>query len=240
MNPGENSIIKKISKILDTDFGVSQTKVTPLNGYANINYLVEAGNKKFVLKQYVSEPRLSERLEAESEILELLAQDIPNNFQLPVKTREGRYLLSRDDELGKTLYRLLTYIPGNLLADTPHTKALFASLGHLIGKMDHSLLNIRNTALEAFNHPWDLLQIDQSKKYFDLIEDTGDWKAVKYFYMKYYDMVIPHIPDLRKSIIHADANDMNVLANNNVITGIIDFGYHLKKRKSIYYIILLA
>lgn len=216
--------IKKISKILDTVFGIRPTEVTPLNGYANINYLVKSGGKKFVFKQYTPDPGLAERLEAESEILDLLAHDIPNRFQLPVKTRSGKYLLSIEDELGKNLYRLLTYVPGNLLADTPHTKALFLSFGLLLGKMDKSLQNIRKLSLEAYKHSWDLLHIDQSKKYFDLIKDADDRKMVKHFHLKYHDMVLPYVPDLRKSIIHADANDLNVLTKNDAVTGIIDFG----------------
>ena len=35
--------------------------------------------------------------------------------------------------------------------------------------------------------------------------------------------LIPVLPELRKSMIHGDANEWNVLVNNGTVTGIIDF-----------------
>ncbi len=42
--------------------------------------------------------------------------------------------------------------------------------------------------------------------------------------MQIRENVEPFIEDLRKSVIHGDANDWNVLCKNGEVSGIIDFG----------------
>ena len=42
--------------------------------------------------------------------------------------------------------------------------------------------------------------------------------------MQYRELVSPIYKDLRKSLIHNDINEWNVLANENKFAGLIDFG----------------
>ncbi|MDZ7608739.1 MAG: aminotransferase class III-fold pyridoxal phosphate-dependent enzyme [Cyclobacteriaceae bacterium] len=49
-------------------------------------------------------------------------------------------------------------------------------------------------------------------------------KLVDYFVLQFKENVIPQLPLLRKSVIHNDANDWNVLVNGDEVIGIIDFG----------------
>ncbi len=214
----------KLTDILKVGFGVQPSAISRLDGYANVNYLVKSGGEKYVLKQYNPEPGLAERLEAESRILDLLTQKIPRAFQKPVKTDTGTYLLTNNFDGGERLFRLLHFVEGNLLIKARHSLPMFESFGRLLGQMDGVLSEVRDPAIEAYKHDWDLLEIDRSRKYFDLIDDPADRRMVKYFHLRYYDNVLPRIPDLRKSIIHADANDLNVLTKDDEVAGIIDFG----------------
>lgn len=216
--------MNEIPEILAKDFGIQPEEVSSLDGYANVNYLIKSGNRRYVLKQYLPEPGLAERLEAESRILELLTKKNPGAFQKPAKTSAGNYLLEKQVHKEKRLFRLLHFITGDLFAKVPHTREMFESFGQLLGQMDRVLMTVRNPAIEAYRHEWDLLEIDRSQKYFGYIENHTDRKMVKYFYLRFHDHVLPHVPDLRKSIIHADANDLNVLTADNEVTGIIDFG----------------
>ncbi len=213
-----------VTKFLRENFGVHAEGISRLDGYANINYFIKSGNRKYVFKQYQSEPGLLERLEAESRILEMLSQKMPDTFQKPVKTDTGKYVALKRFNGEKKLFRLLHFIEGGLLARVSHTMKLFESLGRLLGRMDRLLFDIRDVAIEAHRHEWDLLEVDRSRKYFDLIEDASDRRMVKYFHLRFHDQVVPLIPDLRKSIIHGDANDLNVLVNGEKVTGLIDFG----------------
>ncbi len=224
MAPDSGIDIKEISSLLTGDFDIRPEKISRLDGYANANYLVITDDKKFVLKQYAPEPGLAERLEAESRILELLTEKIPRAFQQPVRTTEGEFLLRHNPGERETLFRLLHFIEGDLLTKAPHSKAMFESFGRLLGEMDRALLTVRDPAIEAYRHEWDLLEIDRSRKYFDLIEDPADRRMVKYFHLRFHDHVLPRVPELRKSIIHGDANDLNVLVRGGKVSGLIDFG----------------
>jgi len=69
-----------------------------------------------------------------------------------------------------------------------------------------------------------LKHLPELKKRLVAIRDPHIRKQVAYFLMQFEKNVNPEIPDLRKSIVHNDANDWNVLAADNQVSGIIDFG----------------
>ncbi len=47
---------------------------------------------------------------------------------------------------------------------------------------------------------------------------------VDYYFLQFKEFVLPELPHLRKSIIHNDANDWNVLVQDGKVSGLIDFG----------------
>lgn len=61
-------------------------------------------------------------------------------------------------------------------------------------------------------------------KYIKDIPSAKDRNLIKYYFQQYDENVVPKISKLRKSIIHGDVNEWNVLVKNNDVTGIIDFG----------------
>ena len=213
-----------ISEILRTNFKIGQAEITELWGYDNINYKVTTNEGSFVLKQYTEKENLRHILEAENEILEKLSEDLPGYYPKPVKTASGGYLVNVKDGKSNPTFRLLHYLDGDLLGRTDHTDELLESFGTMLGRMDSQLLNIRNPIIEARKYEWDTLQIDLSRNYSKLIQNPANRKLVDYFYMQYNELVRPRVSNLRHSIIHGDTNDLNVLVNDNRVTGIIDFG----------------
>lgn len=128
--------------------------------------------------------------------------------------------------------RLLTYVPGKLLAHTrPHTPELLASLGHLIGTIDR--------ALATFDHPaairdlkWDLSRAGWIRDYLQYIADPARRALVARLLDRFEAETLPRLPTLRQSVIYNDANDYNVLAGGPVdaqrIIGVVDFGDMLR------------
>src|SRR5437660_7676226 len=112
------------------------------------------------------------------------------------------------------LVRLLTYIPGKLLAETrPHTPELLHSLGSIMGRIDY--------ALQDFNHPaarrslkWDFQQALWIRDYLQYIRQPEQRAIVEHFLAEFESSVLPALPGLRQSIIHYDANDYNLLVGN--------------------------
>jgi Ser/Thr protein kinase RdoA (MazF antagonist) len=123
------------------------------------------------------------------------------------------------------LVTLLTYLPGNLFVHTqPQTPKLLHSLGSFMGRLDK--------ALNTFTHPaaptelrWDLKNAPgMIREGLSFITDSAQNKIVSDFLQAFEIWVAPRLPELRTSIIHNDANDYNVLADGETVTGIIDFG----------------
>ncbi len=129
--------------------------------------------------------------------------------------------------------RLVTYLPGIPMGSVKrHSDGLFEDLGRCVGDMDR--------AMADFDHPaarrdfyWDLANAPQIvKEYHPLIADTDFRELIKKISHDFERIVTPLLPKLRKSVIHNDANDYNVIVGgdgdlytrNQRVVGIIDFG----------------
>jgi len=124
---------------------------------------------------------------------------------------------------------MLTYVPGRLLVDTrPHSRELLRSLGRFMGRLD--------VALADFSHPaaqrelkWDLAAAGWIREYLGYIQSPERRSLVERFLTLYEHEVAPKLADLRRSVIHNDANDYNVLVDGSraeprQIVSVIDFG----------------
>lgn len=212
-----------IIEILQKEYNLTVSKLTRLNGYANLNYLIDDGSKKYILKEYAKELGLLEFLTDECNLLELLGKEFPGYFQKPVRSVKGDFLV-KNSEIPDKLYRLLYFIEGKLFREVEHNAVLLESVGTLLARMDKVLLENNYLAIAARRYDWDILQIDLSRSFARQIVDPSDKKLVDYFYQQYNQVVRPLVPELRHCIIHGDANDFNILVNNNSVAGLIDFG----------------
>jgi len=211
-----------IQEILANGFGIEASKIKKLAGYANRNYYVESFNDQYILKEYSFDQEILDFSKDESDLLELLSHKLPSKFQKPVKSVNDNYLLIKKGT-GK-FYRLIHYIKGSLLADVEHNAKLFNDFGELLAKMNTVLFNQRYLSIMSRRFDWDILQFDLNIKNVQHITKTTDRNLVEYFYLQFNEIVKPLLPELRYSIIHSDANDLNVLVKDTKIAGIIDFG----------------
>jgi len=135
-----------------------------------------------------------------------------------------------DNEGNKHFVRLLTYLPGRVLAKmNPHTPELLTDFGTFMGSL--------TKALETFEHPathrdfyWDLKNSPKSiAKYRGLIQEGERRDIIDYFNELFQEKVVPRIRGLRTSVNHNDGNDYNVLvekgwSNEFRQFGLLDFG----------------
>ncbi|MGI9061293.1 MAG: aminotransferase class III-fold pyridoxal phosphate-dependent enzyme [Ktedonobacteraceae bacterium] len=126
--------------------------------------------------------------------------------------------------------RLLTYIPGRLLAETqPHTPELLSSLGTMLGRFDRGLQDFTHPAAQR-SLKWDVRQAEWIRGYLHYITDPQKRAIVEHFLAYFETHVLPILPTLRTSIIHNDANDYNVLigvtstGEHSRVISVIDFG----------------
>ena len=218
--------MKILFDILKDHFGIVADSISELAGYANLNWLVVEQNtdKKYVLKVYNDE-NLIPLIEAETKILKKLTGFNPEAFPVPLPTVDSKFLISFQSENNETQYaRILDYVEGEFLANVEKTPELLASVGTFLANMDLQLLDYRDPVVEARQYHWDLQHFILNEKLVEFIYDGSKRKLVEYFFLQFRDLIMPVLPELRKSAIHNDANDWNILVQHGRVSGIIDFG----------------
>jgi ethanolamine-phosphate phospho-lyase len=212
-----------MKQILIKYWNLKEPKVQQLEGYSNSNYRVGDSGEKYTLKMYTCNTQTADWIEAENNLLLQLNTTTKHQFPVPVCTSEGKTLTV--DPHHQKIFRLLTWIEGDFFSDVLHTPELFESFGIFLAELNSLLREYQDYVVEARNSEWDLqhfVQVAAEKK--DCISNPSDRKLVEYFLLQYRENVLPELHKLRKSIIHGDANDRNVLVQNGVVSGMIDFG----------------
>jgi ethanolamine-phosphate phospho-lyase len=209
-----------MKEFLKEKFNLQAIEIKTLEGYDSENYCVKTADKKYVLKVYKDELYLKNLLLAENRLWQLLSANNLDSYSVPMRDLEGNYLA----ETSTGFARLLSYVEGEFLAEVEHTPRLFESFGKFLAEMDLKMLNFRDVAIDAKKTQWDSQFYHLSKKYLPFIEDPSDRKIVEYFFLQNREIIDPEIENLRKSVIHGDANDWNVLVKHGEISGIIDLG----------------
>jgi 4-aminobutyrate aminotransferase-like enzyme len=208
--------------ILRKYFGIEANEIKKLAGYDNVNYLVTNHAAKYIFKTYKYEESLYDLVVAESEILQKLSTS--DLYPKPVAMRDGQLITVTKINDQKTIIRLLTFLEGDFFAEVAHTPQLFESLGTFLAEMDKRLLGSKSYVLQSRIFEWDLQHLLLNESRVAEIDKPEDRKVVAYFMQQYREQVVPVAQDLRKSIIHNDANDWNLLVQHGKISGIIDFG----------------
>jgi 4-aminobutyrate aminotransferase-like enzyme/Ser/Thr protein kinase RdoA (MazF antagonist) len=156
-----------------------------------------------------------------------------SGYDFPVVKRslEGHELERIESNDSKPHFvRLVSFLPGKELAKVnPQSPELLVDYGRFVGSLTGGLV--------GFDHPaahrefyWDLQNAGSViSKYKDLIGDEEKRGLVEYFLGLYETIVVPKAAALRRSVIHNDANDFNVIVNNAHSDearsfGILDFG----------------
>ena len=169
---------------------------------------------KFVLK--IANPQEDPGfLDAQNLLLKCLAAKQIWFCQRLVPALSGAEMI----EVNKHLVRVVTYLDGVPLAEVRSQPSdLLRDLGRKLGQLDHAMTAFDHPAVHRVFH-WDLASGNRVIHEFgDLIEDPQLRHLV-------YRCRFEPTTELRRSVIHGDANDRNVLVHpERMIVGVIDFG----------------
>ena len=201
-------------------FGITATAAAlPSERDQNLLLTTGAGDR-FVLKIANATERF-EVLEAENAVLQHLALNgltphlVPTLQGACIARHAGHYV------------RLITALPGTTLGATAYqTPALRRDIGRALGALDTQLASFDHPALHRHFH-WDLAQAgDVVRELLPLLHGHLLRPHVERFAALHAEQVAPLLPTLRRSVIHADANDYNLLVHgaSQRVTGIVDFG----------------
>lgn len=141
----------------------------------------------------------------------------------PVPARDGHEVARHGDHM----VRLLTWIDGHPLGDAPRrADALLTDLGRAVGLVDRTLESFDQPALHRTFH-WDLAHAPAViAQQLERVSDPALRRSISATLAVHRDTVAPLLPSLRRSAIHGDANDYNVLIDDRAerVTGLVDFG----------------
>ncbi|MCH2022237.1 MAG: aminotransferase class III-fold pyridoxal phosphate-dependent enzyme [Saprospiraceae bacterium] len=202
-------------------------KIVQLNGEIDFNYKIICNNsEKYVLK--ISRPDVEHSyLDFQQKLLEYIADSPEIIAPKVVLDLNGNAIGSVIDQNGKLRYvRLYTWIDGRLWSSVnPLPNRLRFSLGVKSGLL--------TKALEGFDHPiahrqleWDNSQAEWVFNFSHLFD--GKQKELILHFHVLIKQRLPQLNKLRKSIIHNDLNDNNILVNTDMlnpeVVTAIDFG----------------
>jgi hypothetical protein len=187
--------------------------------------LTTAASDRYVLKiANASERR--EMLEAQNAAMAHVADRVPF-CQRVLPTLTGDTIGTAPD--GHHFVRLVTYTAGVPLAEVDaRPPALLDTLGRTIGRLDRALTDFDHPAAHRDFH-WDLANASRViGEHLPRIGDDDHRNLVERASTSALAWIAPVQSTFRRSVIHNDANDWNVLVGDGQIVGIIDFGDMVK------------
>ena len=194
---------------------------TPLPSERDQNFRLQAASGDGFILKIANAAESRAMLEAEHAAMRHLAHS--GLSPVPVTLADGSDIGTD----GVHLVRLLTALPGRPLGDTRwQTDALRRDAGRALGALDHALLAFDHPALHRQFH-WDLAQAaGVVREHLPLVTDSALRAQVEGVAELHGRIVAPRLDSLRRSVIHGDANDWNLLvdARTQRLTGIVDFG----------------
>jgi len=223
--PGDKGSIFTIifllmEEILNQHYGLGTCALKKLAGYISTNYRVKCDQGTFLLKVYENTIEIEQEVLAEIAMIRQLDHLDARSVSTPVPNRSGEDITI----LGDKIYRLMSFVEGEFLSDATPTQAMYTSIGRFMAKIDVKLKGFRNAPIEARKLDWDLQYFQRVPPLTKYVEKAEDRKLVEHFILQWNQHVNPKLEQLRKSIIHNDGNDWNLLIRDGEVKGVIDFG----------------
>lgn len=226
MNPKfPNPTLAQISKLCTSEYNLPKDiTISRLPGESP-NYLITTGDEKHVVLKIAGSEHTNESIKLQHHIFEQLHDaGLSVNFPriIPNKTGDIIAVTSTKDNSRLRAY-LLKYvrgIPWNE-AGTPSRDQLH-DFGKFLGKFDLALNSIDHPATHR-THSWDLTKAMQHRRKAGYINEPVRRQILEWFFHFYAACAVDHLAILPHSLIHADANDENVLVTEGRVSGLLDF-----------------
>ena len=215
---------REVSEFLSESFGISG-ELARLSG-ENPNFLVSTQDgPRFVLK-LSGDAQTSDFLDLEYRAVERVrAADLGITVPRVVRSLAGEIESRHRTSDGREVRgRLVEHVAGTPWSDAePAAPALLRELGRLLAQLDLALTSLDPSAARR-THRWDLAQAAQHRANVTLIADSAKRRILERSFHLFAACAAPRLEGLPHSLIHADANDENVLVENGHIVGLLDFG----------------
>jgi len=201
---------------------------TRLPGELDHNYKIDSNNNSsYILKINRPDTSLDYLDFQEKMLLHIQQKKATIKFPRLVPLDAGNYSFTITDSNNELRnVRLLEWIPGRLWSSVnPKKDELLFSLGEICGEITH-LLNDFNHPTASRSFDWDIAQASWTDEYIHLFNE--EQKEILNYFMGLFKKLQPQYILFRKSVIHNDANDNNIIVNNDLVNPkvetLIDYG----------------
>ena len=223
---------EQAATVASTEYGL-EVRAERLPCYDGENFLLQSETgERYVLKS-AGETETDDRLDLQNRVLTRLeVQPITTPTPKLVAARDGREIV--EIEVGAerpARLRLITYLPGQPWgrAETPPLPSLLLNLGRAVGELDRTLLNLSHPAAHT-DFEWRPQNAIYLGEWVPTVETAARQAIVDRFLHLLAATLRRYENGLRRSLIHGDINEHNLLIEEAVggaeakIAGFIDFG----------------
>ena len=203
-----------VAALVRKHFGVELSEVRLLAGERDQILHLEAGDRRQYLLKIYAPDESADIVNLESRALVHLAACDPG---LPVQhvipgldgKLEARF---RRGDAPPRIAKLLSYLPGALLASNPRSSTLRARLGGLLARIDKGLASFSAAPIER-NLVWDLQRAGELAP---KLSQIGDFELRRHATKALEDfsaICAPALRALRRQAIHGDLTPFNILVD---------------------------
>jgi len=242
-----------VHRLLLERYNLSSCKIQDLPSYDDLNFrIVTPTGQQYVFKFNLSNVQ-GKDLELENVAMQHLRNDakdpslskyIPNVISTSDGNKTKMFTYQASSTRGHVYYvRLLTFMPGNVLANVPYalrTGELLSSVGELLGRCDR-IFSKKSFPSEYIkiaserNHFWDLRNALKLQKWTHEVTDAQNRTLLESAFQLFESNVgnlLQNKSILRSQITHNDGNDHNIIVSESEsknqkiwsLVGLIDFG----------------
>ncbi|XP_005393507.1 PREDICTED: hydroxylysine kinase isoform X2 [Chinchilla lanigera] len=202
------------SALVESVFGLKVSKIQPLPSYDDQNFHVHISRTKdtadgpaeCVLK--ISNTEASKNpdlIEVQNCVIMFLkAAGFPTASVCHTKEDNMMSLVSVDNGSGTRshLLRLLTFLPGSPVAQTPVSPRLLYEIGRLAAKLDKTLESFHHPKLQSLHRDsfiWNLKNVPLLEKYMDALGQNGNREIVEQVIQLFKKEVVTKLSHFRES-----------------------------------------
>jgi hydroxylysine kinase len=212
-------------RFLAQAFGIVGT-LQPLRSERDENFLVEAGADRYVLKfaNPAEDPAVTlYQSRALARVAEATSLRVPR--VVPALSGEA-FAAFRDADGRSRIVRLLTFLPGVMVAQVQVTAALRRQIGIALAQLDGALAGLAEPCPPQ-DLSWDMQRAPRLRQLLVTVESPANRDLAERALDAFETRVAPVYATRRAQVIHNDLNPFNVLVDpddHDRIVGILDFG----------------
>ena len=221
---------KEILRMMREQYGLD-VQLDSLLSERDQNFRLRCGDgRQFVLKiANAAEDPLATEFQIEALLyLEsyLERNDCPIHIPRILRTVDGETHLQVAAAGGRHIARVVTYLAGIPLGNTPASPVLSRRLGQYLAHLGR--------ALHGFSHPggahdllWDMQQALQVRRILEHVQDLDLRQGIAQTLDEFEAWALPQFENARSQVIHSDFNPDNILIqadDRSRVAGVIDFG----------------